>query len=93
MPKIQKKKTKSGNVLKFSFTETLKSKFTPTKRRLSACHLPILEPMLKPALPSYTIYSISFPPSHPRHFIGLLRASRDSAIHVLLVYLYFWLDF
>ena len=28
--------------------------------------------MLKPALPSYTIYSISLPPSHPWHFMGFL---------------------
>ena len=30
-------------------------KFTPTKRRLSTSHIPILELVLKPALPSYTI--------------------------------------
>ena len=39
--------------------------FTPTKRRLSISLLPILQPLLKPILPSYAIYSISFPPSHP----------------------------
>ena len=34
-----------------------------TKRRLSTSHIPILEPVWKPALPSYTIYSDSL---HPR---------------------------
>ena len=33
-----------------------------TKRRLSTSHIPILEPVWKPALPSYTIYSDSLPP-------------------------------
>ena len=38
----------------------------PTKRRRSTSisQLPILDPLLKLALPSYTIYSISLPPSH-----------------------------
>ena len=37
-------------------------KFTPTKKAISyISHLPILEPVLKPALPSYPIYSNSLP--------------------------------
>ena len=38
----------------------------PTKRRRSTSisQLPILDPLLKLARPSYTIYSISLPPSH-----------------------------
>ena len=63
----------------------LGSNFLRTKRRLSTSHLPILEPMLRPALLNHTIYSISLPPSHPRHFMGLPRASRGSAIHVFLL--------
>ena len=39
---------------------------SPTKRRRSTSisQLPMLDPLLKLALPSYTIYSISLPPSH-----------------------------
>ena len=39
---------------------------SPTERRRSTLisQLPILDPLLKLALPSYTIYSISLPPSH-----------------------------
>ena len=40
-------------------------KFTPTKRRLTTSHLPILEPVLKTTIPSYTIYSNSLSPSIP----------------------------
>ena len=43
-------------------------KFTPTKRRLTTSHLPTLEPLLKPALSSYTINSSSLPPSIPAIF-------------------------
>ena len=48
-------------------------------------HLSTLEPLLKPALPSHTIYSNSPPPSHLWHFMGLPRASRGSAIDVFQV--------
>ena len=51
----------------------------------STSHLSILEPLLKPALPSHTIYSNSPPPSHPWHFMGLPRASRGSVIDAFLV--------
>ena len=39
---------------------------SPTKRRRSTSisQLPMLDPLLKLTLPSYTIYSISLPPSH-----------------------------
>ena len=43
------------------------------------------EPVLKPALPSYTIYSNSLPPSYLWHFNALPRASRGSAIQIFLV--------
>ena len=39
--------------------------FTPSKRRLTTSHLPILEPVLKTTIPSYTIYSNSLSPSIP----------------------------
>ena len=59
-------------------------KFTPTKRRLTTSHLPILQPVLKLALPSYPIYSNSLPlPSVT--FYARPRVSRGSAIHVFLV--------
>ena len=63
-------------------------KFTPTKRRLSASHLPTLEPLLKPALSSYTINSNSLAPFHPWNFMGFLPptwAPRGSAIQVFVV--------
>ena len=53
-------------------------KFTPTKRRLTTSHLPTLEPLLKPALSSYTINSSSLPlPSLT--FFGLPPPSPNSA--------------
>ena len=61
-------------------------KFTPTKRRLTTSHLPILEPGLNLALPSYPIYSNSLPlPSLIFYGPSPPRASRGSAIHVFLV--------
>ena len=49
-------------------------KFTPTKRRLTTSHLPILEPVLKPALPSYAIYSPILSPLLPWHFMSLAQS-------------------
>ena len=60
-------------------------KFTPTKRRLTTSHLPILEPVLKPALPSYPIYSNSLPLPSLTFYGPSPRASRGSAIQVFLV--------
>ena len=42
---------------KILFSDSTGFKFTPTKRRLTTSHLPILEPVLKRAIPSYKIYS------------------------------------
>ena len=39
--------------------------FTPTSIRLIISQLPISKPVLKSALPSHTIYSISLVPYHP----------------------------
>ena len=55
------------------------------KARALGSNLLPSEPVLKPALPSYTIYSNSLPPSYLWHFNGLPRASRRSAIHIFLV--------
>ena len=44
---------------------------------LSTAKRKILQPLLKPAVPSYTIYSISLPPSH------FLRASSPEFREVL----------
>ena len=42
---------------------------------------------LKPALSSFTVYSVSLPPSHPYILrTSLPRASRGFAIHVVLVH-------
>ena len=62
-------------------------KFTPTKRRFIfiTSHLPILEPVLKLALPSYTIYSSSLPLASLTFYGPPSRASRCSAIHIFLV--------
>ena len=46
---------------------------------LSTAKRKILQPLLKPALPSYTIYSISLPPSIP----NILRASSPEFREVL----------
>ena len=60
------------------------------KEILSTSHIPILEPVWKPALPSYTIYSDSLPPPPPPSipdnlWTSPIRASRVSAVHVFLV--------
>ena len=60
-------------------------KFTPTKRRLPTSHIPILEPVWKIALPSYTIYSNSLPLPSLTFYGPPPRASRRSAIHLFLV--------
>ena len=66
-------------------------KFTPTKRRLSTSHLPIFEPVLKPTLPSNTIYSISLPPSHPSHLLASTERFCETRISSLIIYLPFYL--
>ena len=50
------------------------------KRPIGACSV-----MLKPALPSYTIYSQFSPPSIPYIYGPPLQASQGSAIHIFLV--------
>ena len=47
----------------------------------------ILEPVLKPALPSYTIYSLILSPLHPWNFI-----SPPSVIHIFLVKKLKWMS-
>ena len=62
--------------------------YTPTKRRLTKSHFPILEPVMKLTLPSYTIYSSSLPRFTPDILWTFpTRGSRGSAIHVFLVLL------
>ena len=61
-------------------------KFTPAKRRLTTSHLPVLEPVLKRALPSYTICSNSLPLPTPGILWASPRALRGSAIHIFLVH-------
>ena len=63
---------------------------TPIKRRLTTSHLPILEPVLKPALPSYTIYSSSLPPSTPDI---LWASSSPPELFEVLRYTYFYYSF
>ena len=67
-------------------------KFILIKRRLTTSHIPTLDPVLKPALPTYTIYSNSPPPFHLWHFTDLPRASRVSAINVFLVFTMIFVD-
>ena len=60
----------------------------PTKRRRSTLifQLPILDPLLKFALPSYTIYSITLPPFHSEHLMCHPSLSfKGYAIYVFLV--------
>ena len=60
---------------KILFSDSTGFKSTPTKRRLTTSHLPIiLEPVLKRALPSYTIYS-NFPSLPSLTFYGLFPLS------------------
>ena len=60
-------------------------KFTPTKRRLSTSHIPVLEPVLKPALLSCTNYSDSLLPS----INDILWASPHPELREFLRYTYF----
>ena len=64
--------------------QSIEFKSTSTKRRLSTSHIPILEPVLEPALPSYIIYSNSLPPSSLTFYGIPPRDSRVSAIHLFL---------
>ena len=52
-------------------------------RRLSISLLSILQPLLKPALPSYTIFFISLPPSPPPPIHNILWASSPELCEIL----------
>ena len=69
----------------FLKARALAFEFTPTTRKLSIYHLPVLELVLKPTSPycppNYTIYPISLPPSHPNILrTSLPRTSLGAAI-------------
>ena len=51
----------------------------------------MFEPVLKPTLPSYTIYSISLPPSHPWHLWSSPERICETRICSLIIYLPFYL--